>query len=60
MRVRHNDAENVEEIFCDCRRFLAKVKGGEVQIKCPVCKKWHVVDPERQDSKTFRNVSLAK
>ena len=27
MRVRHNDSEKAEDIFCDRRRFLAKVKG---------------------------------
>jgi hypothetical protein len=42
MKVRYNDTEKAEDIFCDCRRFLAKVKGGEVYIKCPVCKKYHI------------------
>lgn len=42
MKVRFNDSERTKEIFCDCRRFLAKVKGGEIHVKCPICKKWHI------------------
>jgi phage FluMu protein Com len=57
MKVRHNDTEKAEDIFCDCRRFLAKVKGGEVYIKCPICKKWHIVKPEKQDSEILRKIS---
>jgi len=44
MKIRYNDTEKTKEILCDCRRFLAKVKVGEIYIKCPVCKKWHIIN----------------
>lgn len=47
MKVRFNDQERTKEIFCDCRRFMAKVKGGDVYIKCPICKKWHIINPDK-------------
>lgn len=47
MKTRHNSLETTEDILCDCRRFLAKVKGGEVYIKCPICKRWHIVSLDK-------------
>jgi chromate transport protein ChrA len=55
MKVRHNDSEKTKEIFCDCRRFLAKVTafGGPAMVA--YIKEMAVTRRSWLDEKEFRD-----